>query len=426
MNRNAFLAFSILILAPFFFHPKPVLAAPAQGSLIKLTCPAGASSDHPCKAVYFYGHDGKRHAFTNEKVFFTWYADFSTVQNVSATFLASITLGGNVTYRPGLKMVKFQSLDKTYAVALDGNLRWVKTERLAVSLYGADWNRKIDDVSDAFFSDYRIGPDINTLSDYDRMAELAAAPTIDDDLASTFRSEKITTSRGAFDAEVVKLNKNRFDMVTDTGDTADCQNGCTTKSLADYVVENAATIGIHGTYFCPPDYAGCAGKTNTFLSPVYNSAAHVMLNAGSLRIHEGPILASATDGRYFFFHRTNDFGSSVAAFESANNATLNAALANYPSLVENGAVIVESEARLAETQPTVKSIRGGIGFDDRFVYLVVVHSATVTDLAYVMQALGATSALNLDGGGSAALWYGGTYAYGPGRLLPNAIIFKQK
>src|SRR6185369_13345344 len=161
----------------------------------------------------------------------------------------------------------------------------------------------------------------------------------------------------------------------------------------------------------------CAGKTNTFHGPVYNSAAHVMVNASDMAIHQGPMIVAGTDGRLAYFHRTNDFQN---AFPVA------AALANYPSLVENGAVVVESEARLAETNPTVKSVRGGIGFDEHFIYLVIAHNATVTDLAYIMQTVGAKNALNLDGGGSAALWYDGGYLVGPGRSLPNAIVFKTK
>ena len=39
-----------------------------------------------------------------------------------------------------------------------------------------------------------------------------------------------------------------------------------------------------------------------------------------------------------------------------------------------------------------------------------------------MQSLGARDALNLDGGGSAALWIAGSFKVGPGRQLPNAIV----
>ncbi len=425
MRHRFPLVFASFVLMALL-SPITASAAPTPGSLIKIPCPTGAAADHPCKAVYFYGHDNRRHAFPNEKVYFTWYSDFSSVQTVSAPFLASITLGGNATYRPGIKMVKFQTLDKVYAVALGGDLRWIKTEVAAGSLYGADWNKKVDDIPDTFFTDYRFGADINNATDYNKTAELTSAPTIDSNLMSTVRSEKVVTSRGSFDAEIITLQRSRFDMLTDTADTSDCSNGCAVKPLAEYITENAATIGIHGTYFCPTEYPDCAGKTNTFNGSVYNSAAHVMLNADDLPIHQGPMVAAATDGRYFYFHRTNQFGNSVSAFETTNNATLGAALANYPSLIEDGSVIVESEARLTETNPTVKSVRGGFGFNDRFVYLVVVRNATVTDLAYVMQTLGATSALNLDGGGSAALWHEGAYAFGPGRSLPNAILFKQK
>ena len=38
------------------------------------------------------------------------------------------------------------------------------------------------------------------------------------------------------------------------------------------------------------------------------------------------------------------------------------------------------------------------------------------------QALGARDAMNLDGGGSVAMWFGGGYVAGPGRQLPNAIL----
>jgi len=60
------------------------------------------------------------------------------------------------------------------------------------------------------------------------------------------------------------------------------------------------------------------------------------------------------------------------------------------------------------------------------VYAVIARGATVPDLASVMEALGVTTALNLDGGGSSALFWNGAYKVGPGRLLPTAIIFKAK
>jgi hypothetical protein len=42
-----------------------------------------------------------------------------------------------------------------------------------------------------------------------------------------------------------------------------------------------------------------------------------------------------------------------------------------------------------------------------------------------MKAMGMENALNLDNGGSTALWSGG-YKVGPGRDLPNVILFVGK
>jgi hypothetical protein len=407
----------------FLLLPGTASAAPQRGSLMKLACPAGAGVNDPCRAVYFYGNDGKRHAFPHAKVYFTWYPDFSTVQVASASFLASVPLGSNVTPRPGLRLVKFQTDPKTYAVALGGTLRWVKDESAASALYGTSWNSMVDDVSDAFFQDYSFGADIGVSSDFDRAAETAAAATIDDDLPATRRSLTVTTSRGNFLVEMVKLQRLKFRMVTDTAEGKDCTDLCAAKGLADYVQSWGAVAAIHGSYFCPPDYPECVGKVNTFLSPFFDGDGQVMVNADSLAVHQGPMLAYASDGAHRFFHRTKDFGASVDAFQAAHGAVLQGAASNYPSLVEDGAVIVESEQRLDDGMKTIKGVRGGIGIDDRFVYLVIARASTVPDLAETMRTLGARHAFNLDGGGSAALWFDGAYAFGPGRLLPNAILF---
>lgn len=158
------------------------LSGPQPGNLVKLECPENAAADHPCKAVYYYGADGKRHAFPNEKVYFTWFADFGSVTSVSAAALGGMPLGKNVTYRPGVRMVKFTTLDKVYAVGSGGVLRWVTSEDVARSLYGNDWNAKIDDIPDTFYANYSFGTDIALAAEYGAAAELDGAKTIDDSL----------------------------------------------------------------------------------------------------------------------------------------------------------------------------------------------------------------------------------------------------
>lgn len=108
--------------------------------------------------VYYYGSDGMRYTFPNEKTFFSWYADFSGVSTISDSELAAIPLGGNVKYRPGAHWVKIQSNPKVYAVSRDGSIRWIESPAVAEALYGsAAWGSFVDDVPDSFFADYSEG-----------------------------------------------------------------------------------------------------------------------------------------------------------------------------------------------------------------------------------------------------------------------------
>lgn len=154
-------------IAPLTAHAATMTA----GDLIKASLPA----------VYYYGADGKRYVFPNEKTYKTWYADFSSVKTVTDAELAAVAIGGNATYRPGVKMVKITTDPKVYAVAKGGSLRWVKTEDVAKALYGNDWNKQVDDVPDAFFTNYTVGADVAAAADFDKAAQQAGSTTINQD-----------------------------------------------------------------------------------------------------------------------------------------------------------------------------------------------------------------------------------------------------
>jgi len=157
-------------------------SGPSAGSLIKLECAANAGADDVCKAVYYVAKDGKRHAFPNSKVFFSWYQNFDSVQTVSVSVMGSFMLGKNVTYRPGSRMVKFTTDPKVYVVSKGGQLQWVTTEAVAIGLYGTDWNTKIDDIPDTFYSNYSFGSDISDVTAFNVTAQMNGALTIDDSL----------------------------------------------------------------------------------------------------------------------------------------------------------------------------------------------------------------------------------------------------
>jgi len=152
--------------------PLAASAATLQsGDLIKASLPA----------VYYYGADGKRYVFPNKQTYDTWYGDFSGVKVISDSELAAVAIGGNVTYRPGVKMIKIQSDPKVYAVDKNGSLRWVNSEATATALYGSAWNTMIDDVSDAFFTNYSIGTDVTGTGSFDKASVMAASPNINVD-----------------------------------------------------------------------------------------------------------------------------------------------------------------------------------------------------------------------------------------------------
>lgn len=142
----------------------------APGDLIKASGPA----------VYYYHSDGTRLVFPNEKTYFTWYSDFSNIVTLTDAELAAIPIGGNVTYRPGTRMIKITTDPRVYAVGENRSLRWVQTETVAEMLYGSDWAAMIDDIADAFFVDYNVGDAIASSSEYDPEARKAAAQTIAD------------------------------------------------------------------------------------------------------------------------------------------------------------------------------------------------------------------------------------------------------
>ena len=133
----------------------------AVHDLVKLPDDGNAETQGD-SAVYYLGGDGKRHAFPNSKAYFTWYCGFDGVKIIPADKLAVIPLGKNITYRPGLKMVKFLTDPKVYTVLKGGELHWVQTEELAIELYGLNWNKKIDDISDAFYINYSFGDDVTS------------------------------------------------------------------------------------------------------------------------------------------------------------------------------------------------------------------------------------------------------------------------
>lgn len=151
-------------------------ASPETGIVVRRLIKTASSS-----AVYYLGGDGRRYVFPNEKTFRSWFPVWPSIRIISLEEMAGYQLGGNVTYRPGARMIKIQTDPKIYAVSRNGLLRHVSSETVAAGLYGPEWNTKIDDISEAFFINYRVGPVIQSVFDYEPASERSRVPTIDHD-----------------------------------------------------------------------------------------------------------------------------------------------------------------------------------------------------------------------------------------------------
>src|SRR5690606_10337923 len=121
------------------------------------------------------------------------------------------------------------------------------------------------------------------------------------------------------------------------------------------------------------------------------------------------------------------FGSGWVRFvgqslEWGRDTSIDSMIANQPLLVSGGAVVFGGDE---DPKKGSKSNRSFVASKGTAVYIGVVRNATVAESARVLKALGMEYALNLDAGGSTALWFGG-YKVGPGRNIPNAILFVSK
>jgi plastocyanin len=155
-------------------------------------------------AVYYYGSDGFRYVFPNTKTYDTWYSNFDSVKFITDAQLGQLQIGGNVTYKPGVRMIKIDTDPRTYAVAANGVLRHVASESAASGLYGSAWNTHIDDVPDAFFTNYSIGDAVNSTADYDKSAIMSAASSINLDKGLRLPAD-ITISDSAYSPVSVNI-----------------------------------------------------------------------------------------------------------------------------------------------------------------------------------------------------------------------------
>lgn len=166
----------------------------------------------PTDTVYYYGYDGKLHAFLHPAIFASWYKSFSDVVVVSQVKLREFQVGNPVCMRPGTWLLRFSNSNRVFGVEPGCTIRPLRSEAEASILYGNNWNKKIM-VLDSFYeifykvrdltpfqysddrdrdgidakqeqmygtSDEKVDSDLDGLSDYEEIIYWFSDPTLAD------------------------------------------------------------------------------------------------------------------------------------------------------------------------------------------------------------------------------------------------------
>ena len=228
---------------------------------------------------------------------------------------------------------------------------------------------------------------------------------------SGFSRQKVKVNDQFFVVDLVAADLSNTKVIVDTASDGDCSDNCPVLPLGTYVSRNGAIAGINGSYFCPASYPTCANKKNSFDTLLMNKNKKYFNSNNNVYSTVPAVIFSGSSARFV--------GQSL---QWGRDTGVDAVIANYPLLVsgKNLATGDSSDIKLSAA-----GNRAFIANKGSMVYIGVVRGVSVVGAAKVLVAMGMDNALNLDSGGSTALWSGG-YKYGPGRDIPNAILFVRK
>ncbi|MFA9289173.1 MAG: phosphodiester glycosidase family protein [Weeksellaceae bacterium] len=221
--------------------------------------------------------------------------------------------------------------------------------------------------------------------------------------------QSVTSEIGTYLVDIISADLGSTRVIVDTASDGDCRNDCPVKSLGEYAARSGAFAGINGPYFCPADYPSCADKKNSFDTLLMNKNKTYFNSDNNVYSTVPALIFSAGSGRLV--------GQSL---EWGRDTGPDSVIASQPMTMSGGNVTFTGGG---DPKQGSKGPRSFIGYTGSKVYIGVVHNATVAEAAYVLKALGVQNALNLDSGGSTALWSNGRYLAGPGRNTPFGILF---
>ncbi len=169
----------------------------------------------------------------------------------------------------------------------------------------------------------------------------------------------------------------------------------------DFIALYRPIVAINGTFFNP--------KTKHPVGDIVIERTH--LNKGKLKtalIVEGPFALITT------IPTSTNFTGKVESL-----------LACGPRLLTGGRVTVYPSAEGFRDKRLFQPARRsavGVTKHGKVVFAVIVTPVTLTKAAKIMQALGCVDAMNLDGGGSSALYCAGKFFVKPNRKLSTVLM----
>lgn len=230
--------------------------------------------------------------------------------------------------------------------------------------------------------------------------------------AGGYQRQSVETELGTFVVDIIAADLNSTRVVVETASSGDCGNDCPVDALASYVAKAGGYAGINGPYFCPAEYPSCAGKTNTFDTLLMNRNKVYFNSDNNVYSSVPAVIFSGSSAR--FVGRSQEWGRDTGP---------DSIIASQPMLLSGGNITFNGDG---DPKKGSRGSRSFIGTRENTLYIGVVRNATVAEVGYVLKELGIQNALNLDGGGSVALYLNGRYIAGPGRNTPFGIVLVRK
>lgn len=226
------------------------------------------------------------------------------------------------------------------------------------------------------------------------------------------RQQSVETEIGTFLVDVIAADLNSTRVVVETASEGDCADGCPVDSLASFVSRAGGFAGINGPYFCPAEYPSCAGKTNSFDTLIMNRNKTYFNSDNNVYSTVPAVIFSGNSARFV-----------GASSQWGRDTSPDSVIASQPMVLSGGNVVFGGDG---DPKKGSRGNRSFIGVKDNTVYIGVVRGATVAEVGYVLKAMGLQNGLNLDSGGSTALYNNGRYLAGPGRNTPFGIVLVRR